>query len=82
MIRASVASPIIGTGAGAPADLSNSFRARLIDIPGVISFSDDTGANPPVAPNACVFICVFTDEAFALVDADPAYYVNWSEVVI
>ena len=78
MIRASVVSPMIGDGLTA----ATAYRPRLFDIPGVVSFEDVTGANAPVAPNACVFVCVFSEEAFALVDADPAYLVNWSEVVI
>ena len=77
MIRASVVSPMIGDGL----TTVTAFRPRLFDIPGVISFEDVTGANAPVAPNACVFVCVFTDEAFALVESNPAYLVNWSEAI-
>ena len=75
MIRASVVSPMIGDGLTA----ATAFRPRLFDIPGVVSFEDVTGANAPVAPNACVFVCVFEDAAFDLVAADTAYLVNWSE---
>lgn len=76
MIRASVTTPVIGTGSTIDA-----YRPRIVDIPGVHVFSDVTGANAPITPNAIVCEAIFTDEAFALVEADPEYLVNWSEVV-
>jgi len=64
MIRASVVSPMIGDGL----TTATAYRPRLFDVPGVISFEDVTGANPPVAPNYCVFECIFMPEQFDQLD--------------
>lgn len=74
MITAHVVSPIIGDSL----TKETAYRPRLVDIPGVVSFTDVTGANPPVTPNACVFECTFTPAAFDAVLADTEYLVLWS----
>ncbi len=82
MIIAQVVSPVIGTGVTTISDLSNSYRARLVDVPGVVILTDNTGGNAPFSPPFAVFTAQFTDEAFAAVQADTEnYLINWSETV-
>lgn len=76
MIIASVVSPVIGSGV----DRNVAYRARLVDVPGVVILEDKTGGNAPFSPPYAVFIATFTDEAFAAVQSDTEnYLVNWSE---
>jgi hypothetical protein len=77
MIRASVTTPMIGDGL----TIETRYRPRISDIPGVLASSDVTGANLPAAPNEVVYEASFSDDSFALVEADPEYFVNWSMAI-